>query len=163
MNDLFLTTIMTPVNTMKSIETWTQKQVQSMIHNVRATAQKINIIINKYFDNIKTVALLAGTWYSGIVNPIPFGITAFVSFIFILSDHDSKNLETGEPAIPGKPILENMKDTFSSPVKFVSFITLLALPVLRGAFSGVVAGDYFARSVSDYMSKNTPQRTPLNP
>ena len=25
---------------MKSIETWTEKQVQSMIHNVRATAQK---------------------------------------------------------------------------------------------------------------------------
>ena len=143
--------ITAPYYALNAVNTYRKKKIQQLTINLQNTAQKIKSLAIQHFDDFKTISLLYTTWQCAVKDPIPFGSTAFLSFIYTLLGHDSENLKTGQNAIQGKSILENMHDVFSNPMKAAGLITLVSLPVLRGAVAGVIAADYFARRVSEYM------------
>jgi hypothetical protein len=141
-----------PINFISNkIDNTTQK-FHHLTKRLTEEAFRIKNFITRYFNDIQTVSLLFGTVYCAQKHPTVFGITAFVSFIGFISGRDDKNLETGITAIEGDSILERMKDSFSSIMKLIPLITIVALPTLRGAVAGVIAGDFFARWTSDYIS-----------
>ena len=137
---------------------------QKFHHLTRKLTEEVIRIKNfviRHFSDIQTISLLSGTIYCAYKHPSVFGSTACIAFLFFLSAHDPHNLETGITAIEGDSLLERMKDSFSSPMKLVPLITIIALPTLRGAVAGVVGGDFFARWISDYMSNLSPEELQL--